>query len=235
MICSSCCSPHRLSLKLTCITEPCTCTPTNRGWIICIGVPRSCRSRNCNGKRPWLQARYHEGLFAAVAEHAKGRIAEFDNFDLSQLLWSFAKVSPTAFTVDANGVLSSGFVARLEGTDRSSQVSELLPSVIEVWWRDANLLGEAAQDMLFGPKNRLKRMCAQDLGCVLWAFAMLQWPDEALFQGFGSGCPGAVWHSKAARHRECRLGTRHVEPNGCKHCQDDSRSCAAPAWRFLWT
>ena len=35
--------------------------------------------------------RYHEGLFAAVAKHAKGRLQEFENFDLSQLLWSFAK------------------------------------------------------------------------------------------------------------------------------------------------
>ena len=50
-----------------------------------------------------------------------------------------------------------------------------------MWWRDAELLAEAAQDMLVGHKRRLKRMCAQDLGCVLWAFAMLQWEDEDLF------------------------------------------------------
>eukprot|EP00438_Fugacium_kawagutii_P014232 Skav210341 [mRNA] locus=scaffold4443:134218:137142:- [translate_table: standard] len=36
--------------------------------------------------------------------------------------------------------------------------------------------------MLSGPKKRLKRMCAQDLGCVLWAFAMLQWKDSKLFE-----------------------------------------------------
>eukprot|EP00435_Cladocopium_sp_Y103_P070742 s469_g35.t4 len=88
------------------------------------------------------QTLYHEGLFAAVAHHARGRIAQFENFDLSQLLWSFAKV----------------------------------------WWRDVSLMQEAAQDMLCGPKQRLKYMCAQDLGCVLWAFAMLQWQDEELFK-----------------------------------------------------
>ena len=88
------------------------------------------------------QTLYHEGLFAAVAHHARGRIADFENFDLSQLLWSFAKV----------------------------------------WWRDVSLMKEAAQDMLCGPKQRLKHMCAQDLGCVLWAFAMLQWQDEELFR-----------------------------------------------------
>lgn len=37
------------------------------------------------------QTMYHPALFAAAAVEARARLGDFDNFDLSQLLWSFAK------------------------------------------------------------------------------------------------------------------------------------------------
>ncbi|CAE7445535.1 RAP [Symbiodinium necroappetens] len=133
----------------------------------------------------WAFSRIHGKLgmfrsfFDAGAEAAIPKLGTFKTQELANLLWTFA--NQTMYHEDLFAAVAEHAKGRIAEFD-NFDLSQLLWSFAKVWWRDANLLGEAAQDMLFGPKNRLKRMCAQDLGCVLWAFAMLQWPDEALFQ-----------------------------------------------------
>ena len=139
---------------------------------------------SCVGmKLPWAASKVPRGFVCRCCRARKGqnrRVRQLRPLAASVVLCE--GVVDCMYSSPQQLLQNSGFVPRPAGIEYLCQVSEMQPLATEVWWRDANLLGEAAQDMLFGPKNRLKRMCAQDLGCVLWAFAMLQWPDEALFQ-----------------------------------------------------
>lgn len=132
----------------------------------------------------WAFSRIHgkigmfRSFFDAGAESAIPKLESFKTQELANLLWTFANQ-----TLCHEGLFAAvaqqarGRIAEFDNFD----LSQLLWSFAKVWWRDVDLIKEAAHDMLHGPKQRLKYMCAQDLGCVLWAFAMLQWKDEELF------------------------------------------------------
>ena len=133
----------------------------------------------------WAFSRIHgkigmfRDFFDAGAEAAISKLHLFKTQELANILWTFANQ-----TLHHDGLFSAvadharGRIAEFENFD----LSQLLWSFAKVWWRDEELLREAAQDMLHGKTRRLKQMCAQDLGCVLWAFAMLQWQDAGLFE-----------------------------------------------------
>ncbi|CAE7473006.1 RAP [Symbiodinium natans] len=132
----------------------------------------------------WAFSRIHGKLgmfrsfFDAAAEAAIPKLGSFKTQELANLLWTFA--NQTMYHEGLFAAVAKHAKGRLQEFE-NFDLSQLLWSFAKVWWRDAELLAEAAQDMLVGHKRRLKRMCAQDLGCVLWAFAMLQWEDEDLF------------------------------------------------------
>ncbi|CAJ1423521.1 unnamed protein product [Effrenium voratum] len=137
----------------------------------------------------WAFSRIHGKIgmfrefFDAGAAVATPLLPQFKTQELANLLWSFA--NQTMYHEGLFAAVAShsrGCLAEFENFD----LSQLLWSFAKVWWRDEELLKEAAHDMLCGRKKRLEKMCAQDLGCVLWAFAMLRWPDGALFEALAA-------------------------------------------------
>ena len=133
----------------------------------------------------WSFSRIHgkigmfRSFFDAGAEAAIPKLQSFKTQELANLVWTFA--NQTLYHARLFAAVADHARGRMAEFD-NFDLSQLLWSFAKVWWRDAGLMKEAAQDMLHGPMQRLKYMCAQDLGCVLWAFAMLQWQDEELFE-----------------------------------------------------
>eukprot|EP00445_Apocalathium_hangoei_P011525 CAMPEP_0203868176 /NCGR_PEP_ID=MMETSP0359-20131031/16954_1 /ASSEMBLY_ACC=CAM_ASM_000338 /TAXON_ID=268821 /ORGANISM="Scrippsiella Hangoei, Strain SHTV-5" /LENGTH=799 /DNA_ID=CAMNT_0050786547 /DNA_START=80 /DNA_END=2478 /DNA_ORIENTATION=+ len=128
-----------------------------------------------------------EQLFAAISEVAAPRISDFQPFEMSQLIWAFAKLSlpcPELF-----GAVSQRLLWRQPGEFKGLCLSMIAWSFATAEVRDVALFQSLASEL----PRWAEELRPQELSSCLKAFAQVGVCDPALFDSFGLS---AAWPAK---------------------------------------
>lgn len=121
----------------------------------------------------------HETLFAKIAWIVGPRIDQLKSFELSNLLWAYAKLtlaSPELFHVTAERLFS-----RQPGEFKAQCLSTIAWSFATAEQRNAALFGSIADELA----SNATEMKTQEIANTLWAFARNRYAHVELFNALG--------------------------------------------------
>eukprot|EP00927_Polykrikos_kofoidii_P030370 TRINITY_DN26133_c0_g2_i2.p1 TRINITY_DN26133_c0_g2~~TRINITY_DN26133_c0_g2_i2.p1 ORF type:complete len:1005 (+),score=191.25 TRINITY_DN26133_c0_g2_i2:222-3017(+) len=131
-----------------------------------------------------LQLR-REALFDVVAEISATRLAELQPYEMSNLLWAFAKLSVPAQEVFTNATWFLN--SRTWGEYKVQSLSIAVWSLATLGMPCPIVFNSVAQELL----ARVDEAKPTDIANTVWAFAQMQCPDYGLFQAYGDAACNA--------------------------------------------
>lgn len=137
----------------------------------------------------WLNLRQSK-LFAVLGELAAPRLAEFKPYEVTNMLWAFAKLQ------EWNTQLFSAVAARLRERQKWEFKAQCLSvaawSFTTMKWRDEPLFLSMAEE-LSGQATLLK---PQEISNTLWAFGKQKIAHKELFEALGWSAFDLVWQAR---------------------------------------
>lgn len=137
----------------------------------------------------WLNLRQSK-LFAVLGELAAPRLAEFKPYEVTNMLWAFAKLQ------EWNTQLFSAVAARLRERQKWEFKAQCLSvaawSFTTMRWRDEPLFLSMAEE-LSGQATLLK---PQEISNTLWAFGKQKIAHKELFEALGWSAFDLVWQAR---------------------------------------